>query len=124
MTPLIPDGSMLQNYYGRIEHDGVRMEKVLIEELPGQHATLQVYRSAACAAGIDRSGVDRIRLFNLPHSWAECCGGADLRWPQSHLIPGMLKVFDLPDLYRVLGDRYDFSAADFLDGMLRPVRNE
>ncbi len=79
---------------------------------------------AACAAGIDCSGVDRIRLFNLPHSWAECCGDADLRWPQSHLIPGMLKVFDLPDLYRVLGDRCDFSAADFLDGMLRPVRTE
>jgi len=36
----------------------------------------------------------------------------------------MLKVFDLPDLYRVLGDRCDFSAADFLDGMMLPVRGE
>ena len=79
--------------------------------------------AAACAAGIDCSGIDRIRLFKLPNSWAECCGGADLRWPQSHLIPGMLKVFDLPDLYRILGDRCDFSAVDFLDGMLQPVRN-
>jgi len=110
MTPLIPDGSMLQNYYGRlaaeaagrrraewqavdtpeaaagyvrrararieaafgpfperaplrpeitgrVERDGVRMEKVLIEVRPNQHATLLVYRSADAAADARQPGI-------------------------------------------------------------------
>ena len=57
-------------------------------------------------------------------AWPRRCPDVDsARWPRSHPIPGMLNVFDLPDLYRELDARCDFKAVDFLDGILRPVSN-
>lgn len=40
-------------------------------------------------------------------------------WPQSHLIPGLLREFDLDDLYRLLAERCDFRLSDPWDGFFQ-----
>ena len=44
----------------------------------------------------------------------------DVRWPQSIMIPGMLRVFDLPDLYAALAERCDLTVSSYLNAMLQP----
>lgn len=74
---------------------------------------------AAYAAGIDSTGIRRIRLRNVPRSWGELMRKGEFLWPQSHLIPGMLREFDLDDLYRLLAERCDFRLSDPWDGFFQ-----
>lgn len=74
---------------------------------------------AAYAAGIDSAGIRRIRLRNVPRSWGELMRKGEFLWPQSHLIPGMLREFDLDDLYRLLAERCDFRLSDPWDGFFQ-----
>lgn len=76
---------------------------------------------AAYAAGIDSTGIRRIRLRNVPRSWSELMQKGEFLWPQSHLIPGMLREFDLDDLHRLLAERCDFRLFDPWDGFFRPL---
>lgn len=76
---------------------------------------------AAYAAGIDSSGIRRIRLRNVPRSWGELMQKGVFLWPQSHLIPGMLREFDLDDLYRLLAERCDFQLSAPWDGFFQPL---
>ena len=76
---------------------------------------------AAYAAGIDSTGIRRIRLRNVPRSWGELMRKGEFLWPQSHLIPGMLREFDLDDLYRLLAERCDFRLSDPWDGFFQSV---
>ncbi len=76
---------------------------------------------AAYAAGIDSTGIRRIRLRNVPRSWSELMQKGEFLWPQSHLIPGMLREFDLDDLHRLLAKRCDFRLFDPWDGFFRPL---
>ena len=76
---------------------------------------------AAYAAGIDSSGIRRIRLRNVPRSWGELMRKGEFLWPQSHRIPGMLQRFDLDDLYRLLAERCDFRLSDPWDGFFRSL---
>ena len=71
--------------------------------------------------GIDDSIAEKVRLTGLPTAYGDFGGDKDVRWPQSHMIPGMLKVFDIPDLCRILEENIDFKATDFLDRMMEKI---
>ena len=72
--------------------------------------------------GIDCNLADSVRLTGLPLSYESFKGNTDVRWPQSHMIPGMLKAFDIPELCAILEKEFDFKAEKFLDRMMEPVR--
>lgn len=74
---------------------------------------------ALYAAGTGLTGVRRIRLRNMPRSWRELIEAGIFLWPQSHLIPGMLREFDLPELAGMLEQGCDFEAAEPWDGFFR-----
>ena len=71
------------------------------------------------ALGIDPHLADSVRLTGLPSSYSSFTGDTDVIWPQSHMIPGMLEVFDIPDLCTLLGETTDFKAEAFLDRMMQ-----
>ena len=73
------------------------------------------------ALGIDSNLADSIRLTGLPESYSSFSGNTDVRWPQSHMIPGMLKAFDIPELCEILKNAVDFKAEKFLDRMMNPI---
>jgi hypothetical protein len=73
----------------------------------------------AYAMGISCAGVAHIHLAGVPRAWSDFFHGGDVRWPQSIMIPGMLKVFDLPDLYAALSVRCELQLASFADAMLQ-----
>ncbi|MBE6387712.1 MAG: hypothetical protein E7045_06600 [Lentisphaerae bacterium] len=68
--------------------------------------------------GIDPYLADKVHLTGLPTAYGDFTGNTDVRWPQSHMIPGMLKVFDIPDLCKALSEKTDFKADAFLDRMM------
>lgn len=74
------------------------------------------------ALGVDSTLADSVRLTGLPESYSSFTGSTDVLWPQSHMIPGMLKVFDIPDLCSILEKSMDFKATDFLDRMMNPAK--
>ena len=55
----------------------------------------------------------------MPRSWRELIEAGIFLWPQSHLIPGMLREFDLPELAGMLEQGCDFEAAEPWDGFFR-----
>ena len=71
--------------------------------------------------GIDSKLADSVRLTGMPESYESFKDNADVRWPQSHMIPGMLKAFDIPDLCSILEKELDFKAGKFLDRMMEPI---
>lgn len=73
------------------------------------------------ALGIDSSLADKVRLTGLPAAYGDFTGNKDVRWPQSHMIPGMLKVFDIPELCKILEQSMDFKAEGFLDRMMEKI---
>ena len=73
------------------------------------------------ALGIDQTLADSVQLTGLPKSYSSFTGNTDVLWPQSHMIPGMLKVFDIPDLCGILEKSIDFRATGFLDKMMNPI---
>lgn len=74
----------------------------------------------AYAMGVSTAGVARIHLAGVPRAWSDYFHGGDVRWPQSIMIPGMLRVFDLPDLYAALAERCDLTVSSYLNAMLQP----
>lgn len=74
----------------------------------------------AYAMGVSTTGVARIHLAGVPRAWSDFFHGGDVRWPQSIMIPGMLRVFDLPDLYAALAERCDLTVSSYLNAMLQP----
>lgn len=57
---------------------------------------------AAFAAAAAPECCARITLSGVPLGWGEMIKRKVYRWPQSHLPQGMLELFDLADLYRML----------------------
>ncbi len=76
---------------------------------------------AIYTAGTGLISPKRIQLRNMPNSWIELMQSGVFLWPQSHLIPGMLKKFDLPDLARMLAETSEISITDPWDGLFQPV---
>lgn len=74
----------------------------------------------AYAMGVSTAGVARIHLAGVPRAWSDFFHGGDVRWPQSIMIPGMLRVFDLPDLYGALAKRCELAISSYLNAMLQP----
>lgn len=68
--------------------------------------------------------VSLIRLLNAPVSYQHGMLAKGLtRWPLSHMVPGALEMFDLPDVYRILAER-DFSIINPWDHMFCPLSPE
>ncbi len=60
---------------------------------------------AAFAAAAAGKKVERVTLSGAPLSFTEMIKRGVWRWPQSHAPRGMLRKFDLPDLYHLLASR-------------------
>ena len=58
-------------------------------------------------------------MQNALLSFHELTQSPCFRWPDSHLPTGVLKIFDLPDVYRALRDR-NLTVIDPWDGLFRP----
>ncbi len=74
---------------------------------------------ATLAALID-SRIERITLIHAPVSYEEVVRTRLCRWPLSSMLPGVLKHFDLPDIYAEL-EAKQMEMIDPWDGMMQPV---
>ena len=73
---------------------------------------------AAYAMAIDSTQVDKVVLSNVPESWKSFVNGKDVRWPQSLMIPGSLKCFDLPELYDYISKKVPTEIGEFQNQMM------
>lgn len=74
---------------------------------------------AAYAMAADPTGVDKVVLNMVPESWRSFVNGKDIRWPQSVMIPGSLKYFDMPELYRLLQSKVKTEIVKYADQMIK-----
>lgn len=77
---------------------------------------------AAFAALLAGRSVKKVILSNALLSYQELAYSAAYKWPFSHMIFGVLKSFDLPDIYKALGDR--LSLVDPLDATMQPWKKK
>ena len=73
---------------------------------------------AAYAMAVDCSGVDKLVISKVPESWRSFINGRDVRWPQSLMIPGSLKCFDLPELYGYIKRKLPTEIGNFQNQMM------
>lgn len=73
---------------------------------------------AAYAMAVNSGGVDKLILHDVPESWRSFVNGKDIRWPQSVMIPGSLKYFDMPELYEFLKTEVNTEIIRYADQML------
>ena len=73
---------------------------------------------AAYAMAVDSTGVDKVMLNMVPESWRSFVNGKDIRWPQSVMIPGSLKYFDMPELYSLLESKVKTEIIRYADQMI------
>lgn len=66
---------------------------------------------AVFAAVISKSVV-QVTLKQAPSSYAAIAESEDYNWPLSSFAPGVLRVFDLPDCYRVLTEKKGLKLID------------
>jgi cephalosporin-C deacetylase-like acetyl esterase len=57
---------------------------------------------AGTFAAVLSPDVTQVTLKNAPESYSAIAESEDYSWPLSAFVPGVLKVFDLPDCYRAL----------------------
>jgi len=81
----------------------------------GQGALLAAY-AALLAPGL----VKTVTLRHAPVSYHAWATAPVVYWPAANFPRGVLKHFDLPDVYRALGSR--LKLVDYWDELLRPVR--
>jgi hypothetical protein len=56
----------------------------------------------ASMVSLFHDAVTRVTLIHAPTSYADIASAETYGWPLSSFVPGMLKHFDLPDVYREL----------------------
>lgn len=74
------------------------------------HTQIQVAASGwgtipAVFASLLHPAVKEVRLRNALTSYSDLAESEQYKWPLSSFLPGILKEFDLPDLYQELGSR-------------------
>ena len=96
-----------ESYLGRRVHDVCRTLDLLAAEGAktihlygrGQGAVLALF------VALLRDQVTSVTLKNGPRSYREWTAAPLVAWPAANFLRGALKVFDLPDVVRELGDR-------------------
>ncbi len=91
-------------YVGQKTHDVLRVVDWL---RASGHAEIHLVARGwgalpATFAAVISDGVTQVTLKNALTSYYEVAQSETYRWPLSCLVPGVLKVFDLPDCYRAL----------------------
>jgi len=66
----------------------------------------------ATFAAMLSKAVVQVTLKQAPQSYAAIAESEDYNWPLSSFAPGVLKVFDLPDCYRVLTEKKGLKLID------------
>jgi len=99
-------GIMLGNSYVAQRRDDVAAALRFLTDAGG-HSSVHVvdvgYGAVPAAlAALASPQVDRVTLKHAPTSFAEIASAETYGWPLSSLLPGVLKHFDLPDVYREL----------------------
>lgn len=92
-------------YAGRRTHDVLRVVDWL--KAAGGHTDVHVVAKGwgtipATFAAVLEPAVAQVTLKHAPTSYADIAQTEDYTWPSSALVPGVLRVFDLPDCYREL----------------------
>jgi dienelactone hydrolase len=77
--------------------------------------------TAAFAACLHRV-VKRVTLLNAPTSYADMMEHPVTEWPRSAMAFGMLKRFDLPDVYALLRSEKKLAIKEPWDHMMRPSK--
>ena len=77
---------------------------------------------AAFASLLAGSAVKKTILANALLSYQELACSVAYKWPFSHMLPGVLKSFDLPDIYNVLKGR--LAIVDPLDAAMQPWKRK
>jgi len=77
---------------------------------------------AAFAALLAGKTVKKVILANALLSYQELACSVAYKWPFSHMLFGVLKSFDLPDVYRELKDR--LAIIDPLDASMQPWKSK
>lgn len=120
------NGQLLNAYYLAGKVRDLRKTAALLKAHDCKRLIIKAHGLGALvtlfALGVDPALAECVRLTGLPESYGSFTGNSDVLWPQSHMIPGMLKVFDIPDLCAILAKSMDFQATDFLDRMMEPVK--
>jgi len=75
----------------------------------------------ATFAAVLSDDVTQVTLKNAPTSYTEIAESKNYAWPLAVLVPDILKVFDLPDCYRVL-EAKQLRQVDSLGPTLQPGR--
>jgi hypothetical protein len=111
-----------ESYLGRRVFDVLRTLDLLVSagaktiDLVGRgHGALH-----AAYVAVLSPRVKRVTLINAPVSYHEWATSPVVRWPASMHPHGVLKHFDLPDLYRALQGR--LTMIDPWDALMRPAR--
>ncbi|MBO5644019.1 MAG: acetylxylan esterase, partial [Lentisphaeria bacterium] len=120
------NGQLLNSYYLAGKVRDLRKTVALLRSNGCRRLIIKAHGLGALVTlftlGVDPALADTVRLTGLPESYGSFTGNSDVLWPQSHMIPGMLKVFDIPDLCAILEKSIDFQASEFLDRMMEPVK--
>ena len=118
-------GKLLNKPYLAGKVRDLRKTVALLREKGCKNLTIKAHGLGALvtlfALGIDSALADKVRLTGLPTAYSDFTGDKDVLWPQSHMIPGMLKVFDIPELCKILEEKIDFKAQDFRNRMMEKI---
>lgn len=96
-----------ESYFGRRVYDVLRTLDLLVAEgakVIRLHGRGQGALIAAYVAMLD-ARVQKVTLYDAPKSYNEWIDAKVCDWPAANVPRGVLKYFDLPDLYAALGDR-------------------
>ena len=96
-----------ESYLGRRVHDALSTLDLLTAEGAQTihlHGRGQGALIALCAALLHETN-GRVTLYNAPLSYTAWCSAPLVSWPAANFLRGALRFFDLPDLYRALGNR-------------------
>ncbi len=96
-----------ESYLGRRVHDALATLDLLAAEgarTIDLHGRGQGALIALCAGLLHKSS-GAVTLYNAPLSYAAWCHAPLVAWPAANVLRDALRYFDLPDLYRALGNR-------------------
>ncbi len=63
--------------------------------------------------------VKGVKLYDAPESWDSMARSRVTLWPQSSMLPGILAVTDLPEVYGVLAGKMPFEIVNYIDALLK-----
>ena len=101
-----------ESYLGRRVYDVLRVLSLLKAEGASDirlHGRGQGALLAAFAAMM-MDGISRVTLYDAPESYRQWLDAKLCDWPAANIPRGVLKVFDLPDLYHSLGNRLEIKS--------------